>query len=99
MRNPGSFSASESYAAFSGFAPPSPGLKFARRKRSPFKGPMLGLVTPPGRRRSDGEGVSRNSSIHRRTSGEVIEEEDEDIEEVDAFSPVDGPGEYVVEES
>lgn len=89
---------SESYAAFSGFGPPSPGLKFARRKRSPFKGPMLGPV-PAGRRRSAGDGVSRNSSVHRRTSGEIIEEEDEDVEEVEQFSPVDGPGEFIVEES
>jgi len=59
---------------------------------------MLGPV-PTGRRRSGGDGVSRNSSVHRRTSGEVIEEEDEDIEEVEHFSPVDGPGEFVVEEN
>lgn len=31
-----------------------------------------------------------------KKSGEIIEEEDEDIEEVDAFSPVMGPGEVEI---
>lgn len=38
--------------------------------------------------------LPRNSSAAGRRSGEIIEEEDEDeIEEVDTFSPVVGPGE------
>jgi len=37
---------------------------------------------------------SRSASVAGRRSGEIIEEEDEDeIEEVDAFSPITGPGE------
>ena len=56
---------------------------------------MLG----PGsaRRKSDGSGggLSRSGSIQGgRASGEIIREEDEEIEEVDGFSPVVGPGEY-----
>ena len=39
--------------------------------------------------RDSSVGVSRSASAAGRTSGETIEEEDEDeIEEVDAFSPV-----------
>jgi hypothetical protein len=37
---------------------------------------------------------SRSASVAGRRSGEIIEEEDEDeVEEVDAFSPIIGPGE------
>lgn len=37
---------------------------------------------------------SRSASVVGKRSGEIIEEEDEDeIEEVDAFSPITGPGE------
>ncbi len=37
---------------------------------------------------------SRSTSVVGKRSGEIIEEEDEDeIEEVDAFSPITGPGE------
>ena len=89
---------SESNAAFSGLGPPSPGLIFAKRKRTPFKGPMLG----PGsaRRRSDGGGgsVSRSGSVQGRASGEIIQEEEEEVEEVDHFTPVTGLGEYVVDD-
>ena len=61
---------------------------------------MLG----PGsaRRRSDGAGgsVSRSGSVQGRASGEIIEEEDEEeVEEVDHFTPVTGPGEYVVDDA
>jgi hypothetical protein len=87
--------------------PPSPGLSvFARRKRSVFKGPGglalslpgLGGVGSSGNR---GERVSRSGSVQGRRSGEVIEEEDEElgeleevlgeedeVEEVEEFSPV-----------
>jgi hypothetical protein len=87
--------------------PPSPGLSvFARRKRSVFKGPGglalslpgLGAVAPSGVR---GERGSRSGSVQGRRSGEVIEEEDEElceleevlgeedeVEEVEEFSPV-----------
>jgi serine/threonine protein kinase len=87
----------EGGAAFSALPPPSPGLIFAKRKRSVFKGPMLSLGphhghgSSPSTSRVRGEGVgSRSNSVDRRRSGEIIEEEDEeeDIEEVDEFSPV-----------
>ncbi|KAI9695127.1 MAG: hypothetical protein M1820_008895 [Bogoriella megaspora] len=91
----------EGAAAFGGMgmAPPaSPGLVFAKRKRTPFKGPMLGVHHSPGARGREGSqgGGSRSGSVQGRRSGEVMiveEEEDEDeeeIEEVDAFSPVEG---------
>ncbi|KAL8695466.1 MAG: hypothetical protein Q9218_000044 [Villophora microphyllina] len=86
----------------------SNGLVFAKRKKTPFRGPMLslnssGFATPiggsgsgspaPHRAGRDNMGsVSRSASQAGRTSGEIIEEEDEDeIEEVDAFSPI-APG-------
>ncbi|KAF4538494.1 Serine threonine protein kinase [Lasiodiplodia theobromae] len=100
--------AAESAAAFGGLPPPSPGVLFAKRKRSPFKGPALSLNTggsPIVRGR--GEGGSRTSSVQGRKSGELVieeenedileEEEEEDIEEVEAFSPVLAPGEYLEE--
>ncbi|KAL8971734.1 MAG: hypothetical protein Q9183_000908 [Haloplaca sp. 2 TL-2023] len=91
--------------------PPTPssssGLVFAKRKKTPFRGPMLslnssgGYVSPggsgsgspaPHRAGRDGGNGSRSASQVGRTSGEIIEEEDEDeVEEVDAFSPV-APG-------
>ena len=55
---------------------------------------MLSLGTgsggsPGGRPRDSSIGASRSASAAGRASGEIIEEEDEDeIEEVDAFSPV-----------
>ncbi|KAL8854230.1 MAG: hypothetical protein Q9221_000944 [Calogaya cf. arnoldii] len=94
------------------FPPPSTNsssLIFAKRKKTPFRGPMLSLnssnLTSPvgsgsgsgspaphhrgaGREKNSGSG-SRSASQAGRTSGEIIEEEDEDeVEEVDAFSPV-----------
>lgn len=100
--------AAESAAAFGSLPPQSPGILFAKRKRSPFKGPGLGFNpggSPAARGRS--EGGSRNSSVQGRKSGElIIEEEDEDmleemeeeeeVEEVEAFSPVLA-GEYLEE--
>ena len=99
----------EGGAAF-GIAPPaSPGIMFAKRKRSPFKGPGIatqgpgGAGTNPWRSRSGGEaGGSRGASVQGRRSGEGImgiteeEEEEEEIEEVDDFSPGLKPGEFVV---
>ncbi|CAO2649052.1 Nn.00g100010.m01.CDS01 [Neocucurbitaria sp. VM-36] len=85
--------------------PPSPGLIFAKRKRSPFKGPMLNVNTqgsPAWRSRSDTG--SRSQSVQGRRSGEIMgiteeeEEEDEEVEEVDDFSPQLKEGEFVEEE-
>lgn len=64
---------------------------------------MLNLNThgsPASRPR--GEVTSRSGSVQGRRSGEImgIEEEDEDeIEEVEEFSPIMKPGEFVVEET
>ncbi|KAF2083849.1 kinase-like protein, partial [Saccharata proteae CBS 121410] len=94
--------ANESSAAFASLPPPSPGLVFAKRKRSPFKGPMamLNVNTGGGGGSSRGRGgdSSRGTSVQGRPSGEhVIEEEDEDeVEEVDAF-PSTEPGEFIEE--
>ena len=74
-------------------AMPSPGLVFAKRKKTPFRGPMLHINptrSPAGRGRDTSVG-SRSASAAGRRSGEIvqIQEEDEDeIEEVEAFSPV-----------
>ncbi|CAI6341829.1 unnamed protein product [Periconia digitata] len=87
---------SEGGAAF-GAMPHSPGLIFAKRKRSPFKGPMLNLnngsspASNPRMRGTDGQS-SRSTSIQGRRSGEIMgiteEEEEEEVEEVDDFSPI-----------
>jgi hypothetical protein len=101
-----------------GTAPPaSPGfpsgLVFAKRKRSPFKGPMLNVNTQggnsPANWRRGGEAASRNTSVQGRRSGEILgiteedEEEDEDgeefVEEVDDFRTKLAPGEFVEEGS
>lgn len=79
--------------AFSG------GLVFAKRKKNIFKGPSLNTSASPTPDRRTGS-HSRSASAVGRRSGEItgIEEEDEDeIEEVDAFSPITGPGEVVEE--
>lgn len=45
--------------------------------------------SPSSRPRESSTGGSRSASVAGRASGEIIEEEDEDeVEEVDAFSPV-----------
>jgi hypothetical protein len=76
---------------------------YAKRKRNIFKGPMLnamgssvnGVPTTNGSKGAGGH--SRSASVTGRRSGEIIEEEDEDeVEEVDQFSPLTGP--EVVEE-
>lgn len=53
-----------------------------------------------GRHRDSSVGTNRSLSVNGRRSGEVIEEEDEDeIEEVDAFSPVPAEAEETIWES
>ncbi|KAH7189660.1 uncharacterized protein B0J16DRAFT_383526 [Fusarium flagelliforme] len=96
-------------------APGSPnpfasGIMFAKRKRNLFKGPTLNNFGGPsqGQRNSGSGSHSRSASASGlgRRSGEItIQEEDEgsemddDIEEVDVFSPViGGPGEKIEEQ-
>ncbi|CEI69245.1 hypothetical protein FVEN_g4002 [Fusarium venenatum] len=96
-------------------APGSPnpfasGIMFAKRKRNLFKGPTLNnFGGPPQGQRNGGSGShSRSASASGlgRRSGEItIQEEDEgsemddDVEEVDVFSPViGGPGEKIEEQ-
>ncbi len=77
------------------------GLVFAKRKKNIFKGPMLNTPPPNFSGHPIGSSIragshSRSTSVAGRRSGEItgIEEEDEDgVEEVDAFSPIIGPGE------
>lgn len=74
-------------------------MVFAKRKKNIFKGPMLNVTSSPNGSVNGGEGRSRQGSHSRsasvnRRSVEIIQEDDEDeIEEVDAFSPITGPGE------
>ncbi|KAM5388132.1 hypothetical protein ACJA88_001392 [Fusarium oxysporum] len=96
-------------------APGSPnpfasGIMFAKRKRNLFKGPTLNQFGGPsqGQRNSGSGSHSRSASASGlgRRSGEItIQEEDEgsedddDVEEVDVFSPViGGPGERIEEQ-
>lgn len=63
--------------------------------------PRVASGSPAGRSRDGGH--RRSESMPRRVSAEIIdivEEEDEDVEEVDAFSPVLAPDveERIVEE-
>ena len=85
------------YNESANFSSPAAGLVFAKRKKTPFRGPMLSFGTngnagsPSGKPRdsSTGRGGSRSTSVAGRRSGEIIEEEDEgEVEEVDGFSPV-----------
>lgn len=84
---------SEGRAAFGALPSPTPGLVFARRKRTAFKGPMLtigaGLSSYGSGRVGSGSAAtggpsagagagSRSVSVQGRQSGEIIEEEDED---------------------
>lgn len=66
------------------------GLVFAKRKKNLFKGPNLNTSSPgPSGSGTRTGSHSRSTSVAGRRSGEIIEEEDEDeIEEVEAFSPV-----------
>ncbi|KAF7906101.1 hypothetical protein EAF00_000380 [Botryotinia globosa] len=75
-------------------------LVFAKRKKNLFKGPSLNTTSPIASGSGNGHGHtrtgshSRSTSIAGRRSGEIIQEEDEEeIEEVDVFTPVTGPGE------
>ena len=85
--------ASPNYNETANFASPS-GFVFAKRKKKPFRGPVLAIgpsngSSPASRLKEPSASVSRSTSVHGRASGEIIEEENEDdIEEVDAFSPV-----------
>ncbi|KIL93052.1 hypothetical protein FAVG1_04233 [Fusarium avenaceum] len=96
-------------------APGSPnpfvsGIMFAKRKRNLFKGPTLNNFGGPsqGQRNSGSGSHSRSASASGlgRRSGEITiqeedegSEEDDDIEEVDVFSPVIGrPGEMIEEQ-
>jgi hypothetical protein len=98
---------SEGGAAFGTAPPPSPGLVFAKRKRSPFKGPMLNLNThtgsPAPRSRMDAAATNRSTSVQGRPSGDFMgiteEEEEDEVEEVEEFSPVMASMGEVVEET
>jgi serine/threonine protein kinase len=74
------------------------GLVYAKRKRNIFKGPILNATGPSVNGGGAGNGTkiagshSRSTSVAGRRSGEIIEEEDEDdVEEVEQFSPLTGP--------
>ena len=85
---------SPNYNETANFGLQSPGLVFAKRKKTPFKGPMLNVSNNSGSSARRDSSLSRNASAAGRRSGEIIEEEDEDgVEEVDTFSPLVGPGE------
>lgn len=93
------------------FSTGSPTVLFAKRKRNLFKGPMLSIHNSSTGRSGSGSGShSRSGSaggIGRRSGEITIQEEDEDaedlegdeeIEEVDHFSPIlRRPGEMVEE--
>ncbi|CAG8973404.1 hypothetical protein HYALB_00000168 [Hymenoscyphus albidus] len=65
------------------------GLVFAKRKKNLFKGPNLNTSNPGPSGSTRTGSHSRSASVAGRRSGEIIEEEDEDeVEEVDAFSPI-----------
>lgn len=52
-------------------------------------GASSGSAGASGRRRDSSVGTNRSVSVKGRRSGEIIEEEDEDeVEEVDGFSPL-----------
>ena len=86
----------------------TPGFVFAKRKKTPFRGPTLSIGTPHSphpsisgsgggsTRRDSSVGASRSVSAAGRRSGEIIEEEDEDVEEVEAFSPVPAEAEETI---
>jgi hypothetical protein len=77
-----------------GGAMPSPGLVFAKRKKTPFRGPTLHINSnlSSGSRSREPSVGSRSTSLPRNARGPPIAEEDEEeVEEVEAFSPI-GPG-------
>ena len=71
----------------------SPGLVFAKRKKTAFRGPMLHInsnLSSSGSRSREPSVGSRSTSLPRQSGGTTIAEEDEEeIEEVEAFSPVE----------
>ena len=70
-----------------------PGLIFAKRKRTPFRGPRLDLHATTSSTRERESSLGRSQSGRRRRSGETIAEVDEEeVEEVDTFGPIQGPG-------
>ncbi|KAI0399189.1 kinase-like protein [Xylaria palmicola] len=93
------------------FSTGGPSVLFAKRKRNIFKGPMLSIHNSSGGRSGTSSGNhSRSASASGlgRRSGEItIQEEDEEggefggdeeIEEVEQFSPIyGGPGETIEE--
>lgn len=95
-------------------APGSPnpfgsGVLFAKRKRNLFKGPTLNFGAQNNHRNTNSGSHSRSASASGlgRRSGEItiqeedegMDEEEEEIEEVDMFSPViGGPGETIEEQ-
>lgn len=93
--------AAPNYNESANFASPS-GLVFAKRKKTPFRGPVLSIGTnktgsPGPRPRDSSVGGSRSASVAGRASGEIIEEEDEDeVEEVEAFSPIASEAEEII---
>ena len=73
---------------------PSPGLMFAKRKKSAFRGPTLHINSNlnSGGRSREPSVSGRSTSLPRQNGGTTIAEEDEEeeVEEVEAFSPI-GP--------
>lgn len=110
VRNPPAHNYNEAFGP-----PPGAPLVFAKRRKTPFRGPALNLGTAinsyspsssraasgvggPSRSRDQSVGSHRSASAAGRRSGEIIEEEDEDeIEEVDTFSPLPAEVEVVWE--
>lgn len=96
-------SVNQNYNETAHFSAPT-GLVFAKRRKTPFRGPGLTVGTSCGtspsakpRDLSAGPNSSRSASQPGRASGEIIEEEDEgDIEEVDAFSPTTTEAEEII---
>jgi len=87
------------------FVPSSPRLTFAKRKKTPFRGPTLNTSSgspSPARRLAEGSTGSRSTSVTRRRSGELIapigEEDEDEVEEVEAFSPVPDDSEETIME-
>ena len=78
----------------------SPGLVFAKRRKTPFRGPTLhinsSLSGASGSRSRDSSTGGQNQGLSRNLlPGMTEEDEEEEIEEVDAFSPI-SPGDIEV---
>ncbi|KAM3557340.1 hypothetical protein ARSEF4850_005108 [Beauveria asiatica] len=110
---PGGSGSSSSSRAPGSPNPFAGGVQFAKRKRNLFKGPSLNLPTISSSSRTSsagshsrsgsGSGMRRSTDvaipeIQEEDEDRVVEEDDE-IEEVEAFNPiVGGPGEIVEEQ-